>query len=243
MKRQWNSPYINRFLSADTIVPSYANPQSLNRYSYVLNNPLRYTDPTGHKPCEEYAGSCLSEHQVTQKYNTELHKQKKKRDTLDIFNPSNWTDKGYLISWDGEVDIDPSDWDLLLSISRDKAHSTPGIILFYESFSFDTMFYNDHGKLSGRGCINGICYDRSELNYVAQGELWAALGSSNPTGHKIVEAWKEAKCLCNRNDLQEEYDMFDIGYHHYQELYPHHPNTPDETLPGVWPLVLMGPDI
>jgi len=25
-----------------------ANPQSLNRYSYVLNNPLRYTDPTGH---------------------------------------------------------------------------------------------------------------------------------------------------------------------------------------------------
>lgn len=24
------------------------NPQSLNRYSYVLNNPLRYIDPTGH---------------------------------------------------------------------------------------------------------------------------------------------------------------------------------------------------
>jgi RHS repeat-associated protein len=42
------SPYINRFLSADTIVPGYDNPQNLNRYSYVLNNPLRYTDPTGH---------------------------------------------------------------------------------------------------------------------------------------------------------------------------------------------------
>jgi RHS repeat-associated protein len=25
-----------------------ANPQALNRYSYVLNNPLRYLDPTGH---------------------------------------------------------------------------------------------------------------------------------------------------------------------------------------------------
>ena len=25
------------------------NPQALNRYSYVLNNPLRYVDPTGHE--------------------------------------------------------------------------------------------------------------------------------------------------------------------------------------------------
>ncbi len=29
-------------------MPGYANPQNLNRYSYVTNNPLRYTDPTGH---------------------------------------------------------------------------------------------------------------------------------------------------------------------------------------------------
>jgi hypothetical protein len=26
------------------------NPQALNRYAYVLNNPLRYIDPTGHCP-------------------------------------------------------------------------------------------------------------------------------------------------------------------------------------------------
>ena len=45
---QSSSPYINQFLSADTIVQSFANPQNLNRYSYVTNNPLRYIDPTGH---------------------------------------------------------------------------------------------------------------------------------------------------------------------------------------------------
>ncbi|MHB9033815.1 MAG: RHS repeat-associated core domain-containing protein [Anaerolineae bacterium] len=44
---RWYDPSIGRFMQADTIVPNPSNPQSLNRYSYVLNNPLKYTDPTG----------------------------------------------------------------------------------------------------------------------------------------------------------------------------------------------------
>jgi RHS repeat-associated protein len=43
-------PAIGRFLSADTIVPWAGNPQSLNRYSFVVNNPLKYVDPSGHAP-------------------------------------------------------------------------------------------------------------------------------------------------------------------------------------------------
>ncbi|OGO23025.1 MAG: hypothetical protein A2144_11670 [Chloroflexi bacterium RBG_16_50_9] len=46
---RYYDPQIGRFISPDTIVPSPANPQSLNRYSYVLNNPLKYTDPSGHE--------------------------------------------------------------------------------------------------------------------------------------------------------------------------------------------------
>ncbi len=54
------SPKLGRFLSADTIVPGYANPQRLNRYSYVLNNPIRYRDPSGHKPCDaDGKGGCI----------------------------------------------------------------------------------------------------------------------------------------------------------------------------------------
>lgn len=47
------SPRLGRFLSADTIVPGYSNPQNFNHFSYVNNNPLRYTDPTGHRACSD----------------------------------------------------------------------------------------------------------------------------------------------------------------------------------------------
>ncbi len=40
-------PELGRFLSADPVVQDATNTQALNRYSYVLNNPLSYTDPSG----------------------------------------------------------------------------------------------------------------------------------------------------------------------------------------------------
>jgi hypothetical protein len=47
-RARYYHPALGRFVSADTIVPEPGNPQSLNRYAYVLNNPLRYVDPSGH---------------------------------------------------------------------------------------------------------------------------------------------------------------------------------------------------
>jgi RHS repeat-associated protein len=45
---RWYDPALGRFIQPDTIVPEPGNPQALNRYSYVLNNPVKYNDPTGH---------------------------------------------------------------------------------------------------------------------------------------------------------------------------------------------------
>lgn len=53
------SPKLGRFLSADTIVPGMANPQNLNRFSYVGNNPIRYTDPTGYCRIDGVPEDCL----------------------------------------------------------------------------------------------------------------------------------------------------------------------------------------
>jgi RHS repeat-associated protein len=41
-------PRLGRFLSPDPYVQALGNSQSFNRYSYCLNNPLKYTDPSGY---------------------------------------------------------------------------------------------------------------------------------------------------------------------------------------------------
>lgn len=41
-------PTLGRFLSADPHIQSPYSSQSYNRYSYVSNNPLKYTDPSGY---------------------------------------------------------------------------------------------------------------------------------------------------------------------------------------------------
>jgi RHS repeat-associated protein len=50
MDARYYSPKLTRFISADPIVPNIYIPQSLNHYSYALNDPVTLTDPTGLAP-------------------------------------------------------------------------------------------------------------------------------------------------------------------------------------------------
>jgi len=45
---RWYDPQLSRFLSADSIIPQQQGVQAWDRFAYVSNNPLKYTDPTGH---------------------------------------------------------------------------------------------------------------------------------------------------------------------------------------------------
>ena len=55
---RWYDPYLNRWLQPDTIIPDPGNPQSLNRYSFAGNNPVRYVDSNGH--CGPLTPICLA---------------------------------------------------------------------------------------------------------------------------------------------------------------------------------------
>jgi RHS repeat-associated protein len=45
---RYYDPEIGRFVTPDTIVQAPYDPQSLNRYAYCRNNPVKYVDPSGH---------------------------------------------------------------------------------------------------------------------------------------------------------------------------------------------------
>ena len=47
---RWYDPSTGRFLQPDSMIPDPYNPVSLDRYAYSGNNPVNYTDPTGHWP-------------------------------------------------------------------------------------------------------------------------------------------------------------------------------------------------
>jgi RHS repeat-associated protein len=54
MNGRMYDPVIGRILSPDPFVSSATSTQSYNRYSYCLNNPLRYTDPSGYSVAPIY---------------------------------------------------------------------------------------------------------------------------------------------------------------------------------------------
>jgi RHS repeat-associated protein len=49
MNGRMYDPLLGRFLSPDPYIQAPTDPQNFNRYSYCLNNPLKYTDPDGEK--------------------------------------------------------------------------------------------------------------------------------------------------------------------------------------------------
>jgi hypothetical protein len=55
MDARWYDPNIGRFTTQDSYMGDIYTSQSLNRYSYVMNNPVNMWDPTGHVP--EWVGN------------------------------------------------------------------------------------------------------------------------------------------------------------------------------------------
>jgi hypothetical protein len=54
-------PVLARFIQPDSLIPDPSNPQAFNRYSYVNNSPINYTDPSGHCAKARYSKAVISD--------------------------------------------------------------------------------------------------------------------------------------------------------------------------------------
>ena len=85
MQARYYSNGLGRFVTPDPLLNSGQpwNPQSWNRYAYVENNPLRYTDPTGlykFGDCSGTAKQCLADEQ---RFRDSITKAKESLKNLD----------------------------------------------------------------------------------------------------------------------------------------------------------------
>jgi len=64
LRARWYDPSIGRFINKDTYEGELTNPLSQNLYTYVHNNPLINTDPTGHEALPKHVTEIIKDFQV-----------------------------------------------------------------------------------------------------------------------------------------------------------------------------------
>jgi RHS repeat-associated protein len=61
---RWYDPALSRWTQFDSIIPGNQGVQAYDRYAYVNNNALKYTDPSGHEICDS-DGYCGRDGEMT----------------------------------------------------------------------------------------------------------------------------------------------------------------------------------
>ncbi|MBN1317593.1 MAG: RHS repeat-associated core domain-containing protein, partial [Anaerolineales bacterium] len=118
MRARYFVPGLGRFASADTIVPNPGNPQSFNRYSYTLGNPLRFIDPTGF----------FSEEEIIEYFDVETWE-----DVLSIFSEG-----GQLEGFGGWLRIlKRAEMGDIVTFFNYKGHAPVAHVLFKAAFTED----------------------------------------------------------------------------------------------------------
>jgi RHS repeat-associated protein len=87
MNARLYDPITARFLSPDTLVPWPTYSQAHNRYIYVMNNPLKYNDPTGHNPANP-SNDVAGEKEDRNQIKSVTERQERRNNNNDNGNPT-----------------------------------------------------------------------------------------------------------------------------------------------------------
>jgi RHS repeat-associated protein len=173
---RWYDSSLSRFAQADTIVPGVGNPEAYDRYSYTDNNPVRYTDPSGH--CKlDAQGNII-----------------KTDCTVDDFKALSWEERlQWVESYVRENKL--GDWhnDMEFAIkfmSEDPIHSQSGSAAFFMDAAVLQSMNDGMNIASGRPCVSHC--DESQLwddFYKAQ----AIRGPIKPSDQTLIDVRLKAE--------------------------------------------------
>ena len=159
-----------RFVQPDTYVSNIYNPQDLNAYSYVQNNPLKYTDPTGHEPVKSEAGTADQVSKKIEEIIYDVRCQNPKATSKDIYAAM----KAY---YDGDyVDQNGNKWSY-------AADGTPRYVYTEEGGWIDMKHYFDaanYGATIGKDLTNFLGFGVEVLQ--ASPEISSVFDVSNQPG-------------------------------------------------------------
>ncbi|MCL4266743.1 MAG: RHS repeat-associated core domain-containing protein [Anaerolineae bacterium] len=175
-------PGLGRFASADTIVPNPADPQSYNRYSYVRNSPLNFTDPSGHSECD-----------MDLNCDNPLPPERQPEDPIVLFggvDGETWTEEEMAVIRSGA-------WDLARALyeAGGGLFSSPREA-FMAVYGGQVTFY----KIGYDGCTDGTCYgewkgdvaDISDNTIYVYTDIYDIDAEGNKTSN-LPEAWAGPK--------------------------------------------------
>ena len=220
---RWYGLYFNHFVSADTIVLGGGNPQVLNRYAYVVSNPIRNIDPTGHAYCSGIELQGCNEPDVDWQKRGAVT-------TIDYYireKPDTITG-AFVVWWESSESIFP-EWALnwishnVLNRYANYYSSERKVRAPFDDAYTDYFKYGDNSAIDAvqrwlrEGNENWVSYDKSLRSF-----LQASRESSDPThgaiffaaGHadNIVEGKIYPSIEAGRNDVREWASTMKEGY-------------------------------
>ncbi len=83
---RYYSPVLGRFISPDSIVLEPGSSGGFNRYRYARNNPLRYTDPSGHIECGGISECTPPDYQTYRNRNPSFEEQAQIMENINTVN-------------------------------------------------------------------------------------------------------------------------------------------------------------